>query len=100
MLLPAVTVLDERPLRGKKTMKQHSVVRIALVSLMLVGAFIAGQHYSRTAAAQSPQKWEYQIVGCGVGCSGQIAQINKLGNEGWEVVTLNASNRILLKRAK
>lgn len=54
-------------------MKLHSIVRIALVFLMLVGAFIAGQHYSRTVAAQNPQKWEYQIVGCGVGCSGQVA---------------------------
>jgi len=81
-------------------MKLHSVVRIGLVCLMLVGAFFAGQHYSRTAAAQSPQKWEYQIVGCGVGCSGQLTQINKLGDEGWEVVTLNSSNRILLRRAK
>jgi hypothetical protein len=81
-------------------MKLHSVVRIGLVFLMLVGAFIAGQHYPRTVAAQSTPKWEYQIVGCGVGCSGQIAQINKLGDQGWEVVTLNASNRILLKRAK
>jgi hypothetical protein len=81
-------------------MKSHSVVRIGLASLMLVLAFIAGQHYSRTAAAQSPQKWEYQIIGCGVGCSGQVAQINKLGDEGWEVVTLNANNRILLKRVK
>jgi hypothetical protein len=67
---------------------------------MLVGAFIAGQQYSRTATAQSLQKWEYQIVGCGVGCSGQVEHINKLGEEGWEVVTLNASNRVLLKRAK
>ena len=81
-------------------MKLHSVVRIGLVSLILVGTFIAGQHYPRTAAAQSPQKWEYEIVGCGVGCSGQVAHINKLGDEGWEVVTLNSSNRILLRRAK
>jgi hypothetical protein len=81
-------------------MKPHSVLRIGLVFLMLVGAFIAGQHNSRTAAAQTSQKWEYQIVGCGVGCSGQVEQINKLGDQGWEVVTLNASNRVLLKRAK
>jgi len=39
-------------------MKPHPLVRIGLVSLLLVGAFIAGQHYSRTAAAQSTQKWE------------------------------------------
>jgi len=81
-------------------MKLHSALRIGLISFMLVAAFIVGQHYPRTVAAQNPQKWEYQIVGCGLGCSGQIAQINKLGDEGWEVVTLNASNRILLKRAK
>jgi hypothetical protein len=41
-----------------------------------------------------------QIVGCGVGCSGQLAEINKLGEQGGEAVTLNASNRILLKRAE
>jgi hypothetical protein len=81
-------------------MRRQSFLRIGLVSLMFVGAFIAGQHYPRTAAAQSPQKWEYQIVGCGVGCSGQVDKINKLGDQGWEVVTLNASNRVLLKRAK
>ena len=81
-------------------MKLHSVLRIGSVCLMSIGAFIAGQHYSRSAAAQSPQRWEYQIVGCGAGCSGQVANINKLGEEGWEVITLNASNRVLLKRAK
>ena len=81
-------------------MKLHSVLRIGLIFLMLVGAFIAGQHYSRTAAAQSPQKWEYEIIGCGLGCRGQVDQINKLADQGWEVVTLNASNRVLLKRAK
>ena len=81
-------------------MNLRSVIRIGTVLLMLVGAFIAGQHYSRTAAAQNPQKWEYQIVGCGLGCKGQVEQINKLADDGWEAVTLNANNRILLKRAK
>jgi len=97
MLGPAVSREGE-PLGG--TMKLHSVLRIGLIVLMLVGAFIAGQHYSRTAAAQGPQKWEYQIVGCGLGCSGQVDQINKLADQGWEVITMNASNRVLLARAK
>jgi hypothetical protein len=81
-------------------MKLHTRVRTALAALTLVGAFIAGQQYPRTVAAQSRPKWEYQIVGCGVGCRGQLEQINKLGEEGWETVTLNASNRVLLRRAK
>jgi hypothetical protein len=66
---------------------------------MLVGAFIAGQQYARPVAAQS-QKWEYQIVGSSFAGSGQVDKLNKLGEEGWEVVTLNASNRVLLRRAK
>ncbi len=68
---------------------------------MLAGAFIAGQHYSsRPVVAQSRQKWEYQIIGSGFKSSNQVDQINKLGEDGWEAVTLNASNRILLRRAK
>jgi hypothetical protein len=67
---------------------------------MLLTSFIAGQQYSRTVAAQSRQKWEYEIVGSTLGGNGQVEKLNKLGEEGWEVVTLNASNRILLRRAK
>jgi hypothetical protein len=78
----------------------HFLFRTALLALMLAGAFIVGQQYPSTAAAQSLRKWEYQIVGCGARCSGQVDEINKLGDQGWEVVTLNASNRVLLKRAK
>ena len=45
-------------------MKLHSVVRIGSVALMLAGASLAGQHYSRTAAAQGVAKWGYKIAGC------------------------------------
>jgi hypothetical protein len=67
---------------------------------MLVVAFIAGQQFSRPVSAESRQKWEYQIVGSGFAGSGQVDKLNKLGEDGWEVVTLNASNRVLLRRAK
>jgi hypothetical protein len=77
-------------------MKLQAVVRIVLVALMLVVAFVAGQHSSRSVAAQSHQKWEYQIVGS----FHTVDQINKLGEEGWEAVTLNASNRVLLRRSR
>ncbi len=77
-------------------MKLHAVVRIALVVLMLVIAFVAGQQTSRPVAAQSQQKWEYRIVGS----VHTEREINKLGDEGWEAITLNASNRVLLRRAK
>jgi hypothetical protein len=81
-------------------MKQHPFARIGLVVLMLVVAFIAGQQFSRPVSAESRQKWEYQIVGSGFAGSGQVDKLNKLGEDGWEVVTLNASNRVLLRRAK
>jgi hypothetical protein len=47
-------------------------------------------------AAQSHQNWEYRIVGS----LHTVEQINKLGEDGWEAVTLNASNRVLLRRSK
>jgi hypothetical protein len=72
------------------------VLRIALFALMLVAAFVAGQHFASPVAAQSHQKWEYRIVGS----IHTIEQINKLGDDGWEAVTLNASNRVLLRRSK
>ena len=81
-------------------MKLHPLIRITVVALMLLVAFLAGQQYSRPVAAQNRQKWEYEIVGSDFGGNGQVDKINKLGEEGWEVVTLNASNRVLLKRAK
>lgn len=72
------------------------VLRIVLVTLMLISAFVAGQHSASPVAAQSHQKWEYQIVGS----IHTVDQINKLGEDGWEAVTLNASNRVLLRRSK
>jgi hypothetical protein len=77
-------------------MKLQAVFRMGLFALMLIGAFVAGQQFSRPVAAQSHQKWEYQIVGS----VHTLAQINKLGEDGWEAVTLNASNRVLLRRSK
>jgi hypothetical protein len=75
-------------------------VQVVVTALILVFAYIAGQHSSTSAAAQSRQKWEYEIVGSSFSGSGQVDKLNKLGEEGWEVVTLNASNRVLLRRAK
>jgi hypothetical protein len=81
-------------------MKLQLVIRIGLVSLMLAAAFIAGQQFPRTVGAQTRQKWEYQIIASGFTGSGQVDKLNKLGDDGWEVVTLNASSRVLLRRAK
>jgi hypothetical protein len=72
------------------------VVRTAVGAFMLLVAFLAGQYFARPVAAQGHQKWEYKIVGS----LHTVDQINKLGEDGWEAVTLNASNRVLLRRAK
>jgi hypothetical protein len=77
-------------------MKLHALARIVFGALMLVVAFVAGQHFSRPVSAQNHQKWEYQIVGS----VHTLEHINKLGEDGWEAVTLNASNRVLLRRSK
>ena len=71
-------------------------LRVVFVALMLAVAFVAGQHSASPVAAQSRQKWEYRIVGS----MHTVDQINKLGEEGWEALTLNASNRVLLRRGK
>ena len=77
-------------------MKTHAVVRIVSVALLLMAAFVAGRESSRCVAAEGRQKWEYQIVGD----RHTVDQMNKLGEDGWEAVTLNASNRVLLRRSK
>ena len=62
----------------------------------MVIAFVAGHHAARQVAAQSRPKWECKIVGS----THTVDQINKLGEDGWEAVTLNASNRVLMRRSK
>jgi hypothetical protein len=70
--------------------------RIVLFTLMLIVAFMAGQQFPRTVAAQERHRWEYKIV------SGfhAIDEMNRLGDDSWEAVTLNASNRVLMRRPK
>ena len=72
------------------------VVQVVITAMMLVAAFVAGQLSTSSVAAQSRQKWEYQIVPA----YHNADQINKLGEDGWEAVTLNASNGVLLRRSK
>ena len=73
------------------------LIQIAITAMMLVVAFVAGQHSASSVAAQSRQKWEYQIIPA---YHHNFDQINKLGEDGWEAVNLNASNRVLLRRSK
>jgi hypothetical protein len=77
------------------------VARIVLVSLTLVAAFVAGQHSSSAVAAQSHAKWEYKIIDHGPFHSmpGLTGELNKLGEEGWEAVSMNNVS-VLLRRSK
>ena len=83
-------------------MRLH-MVRIALLTLMLLGAVMIDQH-SLSASAQARPKWEYQVVKAdriernGV-ASLEVKCLSKLGEDGWEAVGINDS-WVLLKRSK
>ena len=82
-------------------MKPHPFVRIASIVLLAIAAFLAGQQYPRTVAAQSRPQWEYQVVGSGfIGSRSQIEKLNQLGRDGWEAINMNAHEKVLLKRLK
>ena len=82
-------------------MRLHPLVRIGSVAVLVAAAFLVGQQYPRTASAQSPQKWEYQVVGSGfIGSRSEVEKLNQLGEAGWEAINMNAHEKVLLKRAK
>jgi len=85
-------------------MRSHRFVRVILLTLMFLGAFIIGQRYSPSTSAQARQKWEYQVVKAdrierSGNASLEVKGLSKLGEEGWEAVGINDS-WVLLKRSK
>jgi len=85
-------------------MRSHRFLRVILLTLMFLGAFIIGQRYSPTTSAQARQKWEYQVVKAdrierSGNASLEIKGLSKLGEDGWEAVGINDS-WVLLKRSK
>ena len=77
-------------------MKLSAVVRVSVIALLLIAAFVAGQQSSSgSVTAQNRQKWEYQIVR-----AKSIDRLNSLGEDGWEAVSLTDNNQVFLKRAK
>ena len=86
------------------TMRLHRLVRVVLLTLLLLGAFVVGQRYSGSASAQARQKWEYQVVKADrierIGAAGlEVKGLSKLGEDGWDAVGINDS-WVLLKRSK
>ena len=69
-------------------------VHTSAIALALIFAFVAGQHSASAVAALPPARWEYRIVGS----IHTVDQINKLDEDGWEAVTLNASNSLSCRR--
>ena len=85
-------------------MKSHRLARVILLTLTFLGAFIVGQRYSPSTAAQVRQKWEYQVVKADrIERSGtaslEVKGLSKLGEDGWEAVGISDS-WVLLKRTK
>ena len=83
-------------------MKLQSSARIVLFAVMLIAAFVAGQHSSSAVAAQAHSKWEYQIVSTrGLHSKDElINKINKLGEDGWEAFAIGDTETLLLRRGK
>ncbi len=66
-------------------------MRAIIVALFLVGAFVAGTFISEAnpAAADSPRKqsqWQYQCFEAS-GVAQVTERSNKMGEQGWELVT-------------
>jgi len=77
-------------------MTSHSIVKVLFIAFLLFLAFVAGQQSSRSVAAQSRPRWEYQIIRA----RNPIDEMNKLGEEGWEAVNITNNSFVLLKRSK
>ena len=85
-------------------MRLDRLVRVVLLTLMLLGAFGAGQLYSVSTSAQARQKWEYQVVKAdrierNGAAAFEVKGLDKLGEDGWEAVGINDS-WVLLKRSR
>jgi len=81
----------------------HRLVRVVLLALMLLCAFIIGQPHFPSSSAQARQKWEYQVVKADrIERSAALLEVkglSQLGEDGWEAVGINDS-WVLLKRIK
>ena len=85
-------------------MRSRRLVRVVLLTLVFLGAFIVGQRYSPSTSAQARQKWEYQLVKADrIERNGAeslaVKGLSRLGEDGWEAVGINDS-WVLLKRSK
>ena len=85
-------------------MRSRRLVRVVLLTLVFLGAFIVGQRYSPSTSAQARQKWEYQLVKADRiernGADSLVVKgLSRLGEDGWEAVGINDS-WVLLKRSK
>ena len=70
----------------------------------MLATFGIGERYSASAAAQSREKWEYQVVKADrIEQNGadtfEIKGLRKLAEDGWEAVGMNDS-WVLLKRRR
>ena len=84
-------------------MTSQRLVRMVLLALMFLGAFIIGQRHSPSASAQARPKWEYRVVKADrIERSAAVLEVkglSQLGEDGWEAVGINDS-WVLLKRNK
>jgi len=74
---------------------ESGIARILVFTLLLLAAFVAGHQSSRSVAAQSHPRWEYQKVH-----ARNMDSLNKLGEDGWEAFSIASNDLVLLRRSK
>ncbi len=78
-------------------MKPKTSIILACITLALITGTISGK--SRSKKTRVPKKWEYKFLDCTV----PLEYSNKLGAEGWEMVTVASTSSqcvIYFKRPK
>jgi hypothetical protein len=76
-------------------MKHHGIIAIVFVVGCATGGVAAQLVVPPVRAGTSPTRWEYQCVDAGFRVDDVNGTLNKLGAEGWELVSMAPGQTIV-----